>query len=239
MSMHSFEPEVAGDVGVNAAVIYQNIVFWCEKNAANNRHVHDGLAWTYNSTKAFADMFPYLTTDQVRRAIDRLVERGYIATGNFNETAYDRTRWFCDLRQVHLASLPNRSGENAKPIPDSKPDDKPDSEPARLNDDLFSAQELPKQEVQRSDRFEEFWKVYPRKIGKPAAKKNFARAIKAGADPQDIIDGARRYAASKSVADGFVKHPQGWLTDERWTDDTEPADRSRHRVSQPFGEVVR
>ena len=33
--MHSFDPMVAERVGVNAAVIYQNFLFWCEKNKAN------------------------------------------------------------------------------------------------------------------------------------------------------------------------------------------------------------
>ena len=37
MSMHSFDPEIAKKVGVNAAVIYQNIIFWTEKNAANKK----------------------------------------------------------------------------------------------------------------------------------------------------------------------------------------------------------
>ena len=123
-----------------------------------------------------------------------------------------------------------------------KPSLEPSLEPSLCARDeltLFPEETQPKRQDQTSDRFEEFWKVYPKKIGKPAAKKNFARAVKSGADPQDIIDGARRYAGSKAVADGFVKHPQGWLTDERWLDDPEPADRSRHRVSQPFGEVVR
>jgi hypothetical protein len=35
--MHSFDPEIAKKVGVNAAVIYQNIVWWTQKNAANKQ----------------------------------------------------------------------------------------------------------------------------------------------------------------------------------------------------------
>lgn len=244
MSLHSFEPEIAGDVGINAAVIYQNIVFWCEKNAANGRHIHDGMAWTYNSTRVFSEMFPYLTSDQVRRAIERLVEQGYIATGNFNDTAYDRTRWFCDLRQVHLAPLPNRSGENAEPIPDSKPDHKPDHKRAREEEpSLFSEIDQPNVKAERSDRFEEFWKVYPKKAGKKKARDNFARAVKGGADPQEIIDGARHYAeACAGTEDRFIKWAQGWLTEERWTDrpepeDAQPSGRHRFRPAPDWMEV--
>jgi hypothetical protein len=59
--MHSFDPKIAERVGVNAAVLYQNIVWWCAKNAANRHNEHDGRFWTYNSVKAWAELFPYLT----------------------------------------------------------------------------------------------------------------------------------------------------------------------------------
>jgi hypothetical protein len=127
MSRHSFDPGVAAEVGLNAAVIYQNIRWWCEKNAANGKHCHEGRHWTYNSVKAFSDLFPYLTTEQIRRALQRLEDAGYIGVGNFNNTPTDRTKWFCDLRQIHLAETPNGSGENAKSYKDTvlKPDEKP------------------------------------------------------------------------------------------------------------------
>lgn len=104
------------------------------------------------------------------------------------------------------------------------------SDIAREQSSLFSAIEEPESQADRSesakkkkeDRFPEFWKVYPKKAGKPGAMKSWARAIKAGADPQEIIDGARRYARSEAVERGFVKHPQGWLTDERWKDEIAP-----------------
>ena len=75
----------------------------------------------------------------------------------------------------------------------------------------------------RQNRFDEFWAVYPKKVGKPAAKKNFDRAVKAGADPGEIIAGANRYAVSVAGKEsGFIKHPQGWLTDGRWSDEVSP-----------------
>jgi hypothetical protein len=126
MSLHSFDPEVAKCVGVNAAVIYQNILFWTRKNAANGKHVHEGYVWTYNSVKALNELFGYLTPDQIRRAIAKLLEAGLIAEGNYNVSAYDRTKWYGVPCQVHLAKTPNGVGETHKPIPDSKPDSKPD-----------------------------------------------------------------------------------------------------------------
>ena len=51
--INSFDTDVAMDVGINAAVLYKNIQYWCEKNRANGMHEHDGLFWTYNSVKAY------------------------------------------------------------------------------------------------------------------------------------------------------------------------------------------
>jgi hypothetical protein len=201
MSRHSFDPEVASHVGMTAAVIYQNIVWWCEKNAANGKHLHEGRHWTYNSVKAFADLFPYMTQDQIRRALQRLEDAGYIGVGNFNATPTDRTKWFCDLRQMHLASVPNGNGMDAnsykatvvKPT-DSKPVGKP------LGD------------------FDAFWAEVPRKVGKEAARKAYASALKK-TDAATIFDGICRYAKERAGKDEqYTAHPASWLNAGRWDD---------------------
>ena len=84
---------------------------------------------------------------------------------------------------------------------------------------LFSEYPTPAKKPNVAEMFERFWKVYPKKEGKKKASENFARAIKAGADPEAIIAGARRYASACVGQDSkFIKWPQGWLTDERWND---------------------
>lgn len=96
--MNSFETNIAMDVGINAAILYQNIHYWCQHNQANKVNEHEGLYWTYNSMKAFAELFPYLSEAQVRQALKVLEQKGYIKTGYFNKQAYDRTKWYADLR---------------------------------------------------------------------------------------------------------------------------------------------
>lgn len=91
---HSFDTNIAAEYGVTAAVIFQNIMFWIEKNRANNAHFHDGKYWTYNSRKAFAEMFPYLTEKQIRNALDALVKSDMIIKGNYNELGINRTTWY-------------------------------------------------------------------------------------------------------------------------------------------------
>lgn len=124
--MHSFDPKIAEMVGIAPAVIYQNIVWWIAKNEANEQNKYDGRYWTYNSVKAFSVLFPYLTEKQVRTSLDKLVEVGLIEVGNYNTSAYDRTKWFCLGGQHDLPCGANGFACEGEPIPDIKPLIKPD-----------------------------------------------------------------------------------------------------------------
>jgi hypothetical protein len=85
-----------------------------------------------------------------------------------------------------------------------------------------------------SDKFEEFWKVYPGREGpnpKKPAKEKFLSKVKAGADPDDIIAAAKRLATgeAKNVGTRFIPMAQTWLYQERWKD---------HQPSLPSPSVV-
>lgn len=124
--MHSFDPLIAARVGVNAAVLYQNIVWWCAKNAANGHNKHEGRFWTYNSVKAWAVLFPYMTAKQIRTALDRLEDYGLILSGCFNASAYDRTKWYCPESQCDLPCRAIEIAQDGEPIPVINTDIKPD-----------------------------------------------------------------------------------------------------------------
>ncbi|MGO9701433.1 MAG: hypothetical protein ACLPX7_19460 [Xanthobacteraceae bacterium] len=64
--------------------------------------------------------------------------------------------------------------------------------------------------------------MYPRHVAKSVARIAFAKAIKAGADPEAVIEGARRYGAERAGQEPrYTAHPATWLRAERWLD--EPA----------------
>jgi len=216
--IYQCDSDVVKDVGANAAIIYQNIKFWCEKNAANEHHFHEGLYWTYNSMEAFCKLFDCFTVSQIKTALNKLEENGFIKSGNFNKSGYDRTKWYADQGSLlHLPKIANGLDENRQPIPDSKPDIKKPSK----KEAMFDLGEPTQKSVQ--DWFLEFWQVYPKKAGKPAALKAFQKAV-TRTKPENIIQGAKNYAAwlSNAASGEFrpiTKHPQGWLNDDRWADD--------------------
>lgn len=89
-----FNPEIAKLIGIDEAVMLENIHFWVKKNRANGRNIIHGRAWTYNSMAAFSELFPFWSEKQIRRILNSLKDRGLIQTGCFNKEKRDRTLWY-------------------------------------------------------------------------------------------------------------------------------------------------
>lgn len=73
-----------------------------------------------------------------------------------------------------------------------------------------------------SDPFDEFWKAYPRRQGenpKKPARAKFEAACRKGADPQELIAGARQLAVNHPTPTPYVPQAVTWLNQERWTDE--------------------
>lgn len=123
---HSFDIEIAKQYGIEEAVILNNIYYWIEKNRANGQHFYDGYYWTYNSVKAFNELFPYMSAKKIRNALKHLIDEEILITGNYNERAYDRTLWYaltekgksiCLNGQMDFPKRANGSVQKGEPIP--------------------------------------------------------------------------------------------------------------------------
>lgn len=71
------------------------------------------------------------------------------------------------------------------------------------------------------DDFEEFWKAYPRRVGKGKARAAFIKAIKKTTLTimLDAIDWQRNQPGWLKDGGSFVPHPATWLNQERWEDE--------------------
>jgi hypothetical protein len=100
-----FEEAHAKEYGVHEAVILHNFIFWIKHNKANNRHFHDGRYWTYNTIKAFEELFPFFTKSQIRTALNNLQKNGAIITGEYNKLSFDRTIWYALTDKIYAESI--------------------------------------------------------------------------------------------------------------------------------------
>ena len=139
--IHSFNVDLAQEIGVVQAILLENIYFWVSKNEFNQKNIIDGRAWSYNSIRAFTEQFPYLSEKQIRLALAKMEKDGIILVGNHNKVQYDRTKWYaisdkwkerleklgyrfaktgksiCQKGNIHLPKGTNGNDEKGEPIP--------------------------------------------------------------------------------------------------------------------------
>jgi hypothetical protein len=72
------------------------------------------------------------------------------------------------------------------------------------------------------DRFEEWWRAYPRRVKKGAARKAWEKAL-TKTTAQVMIDAARQFAVwNKHTEARWIPHPATWLNAEQWDDEPDP-----------------
>ena len=130
---HSFDIDIAKKYGILEAILLNNIQFWIEKNKANEVNYFDGEYWTFNSTKAYTELFPYVSQRQIQYALKHLRDEGILQVGNYNKLAYDRTLWYAFTDKgkfilqnckIDYSEKSNGSCDDVQPIPDINEDNK-------------------------------------------------------------------------------------------------------------------
>jgi hypothetical protein len=122
---HHFNTDYALKYGIEESIVINNLQFWIIKNKANKKHLIENRTWTYNTYKAFSEIFPYWNEHKMKRILDSLVIQKVILRENYNKSGYDRTCWyafvdekcFLDNCNNHIAELQNGSNKTATPIP--------------------------------------------------------------------------------------------------------------------------
>lgn len=152
---HHFNTDYAVKYGIEEAIVINNLQFWINKNKANGKHSYDERTWTYNSYKAFSELFPYWNEHKIKRILDSLINQGVLVKGNYNKSGYDRTCWYAFKDEksflhnctLHIAEMQNGSYESATPIPYSNTIDN-----TSINKSINIS-------------FEDWWILYDKKVG--------------------------------------------------------------------------
>jgi hypothetical protein len=150
---HAFNVGIAMDYSPDMALWLGHLGFWTQNNLGNNKHIHDGLAWCYDTLDALCDQFPYYTRRQIETIINNSVKEGLVQRGNYNQTSYDRTRWYAltpkayiyfqhlltdkylnrlfasisQICEINFTEWCNQFHRSVTPIPDTTPDTDPNN----------------------------------------------------------------------------------------------------------------
>jgi len=97
---YSFSTEIATQVGVNAAVIYRHIDFWCAKYAQNGEEdrFFDGKYWTYFSQRSLSEIYPWMSRQSARTAIQKLVDAGLVLSKPASDGRSKNANWYTSTR---------------------------------------------------------------------------------------------------------------------------------------------
>jgi hypothetical protein len=140
----------------------------------------------------------------VRSALEELIKAGYLET----KRTTDARGYNAGL--AYFIKDPN------KPKSDNPTLDNPtlDNQTALENN---LTKKTKKQEKETSDRFDEFWNLYPKKLSKAQALKAWKLAIKRKPDTE-IIEAAKAYSLGKLPDVQFIPLASTWLNNDRWDD---------------------
>lgn len=90
-----FDVELAKKYGVDGAIMLGHFEFWIYQNKKNHKNFYDGRTWTYDSVDSFSKIWPFWKSHHIYREIKKLViEHKILIEGNYNRTAFDRTKWY-------------------------------------------------------------------------------------------------------------------------------------------------
>lgn len=86
---------LAKELGLNEAIVLQQIHFWLESNKKADINFIDGRYWTFNTMSDWhKNDFDYMSIATLRRTFKNLEDKGYLIAGNFNKNKMNTTKWY-------------------------------------------------------------------------------------------------------------------------------------------------
>jgi uncharacterized protein YdaU (DUF1376 family) len=209
-----------------------------EEEAAYLRVVnamHKNKSPVPNNVRVWAGMFR-CSTRKARALVAALIDAGKLALtedGLVNERAISDLvhRGFVSVSRAESGAKGGRiRAENARKLLET-------NNPKQAN--ASSREEKRREENPQSpqggdDPFDLFWNLYPRKVGKEAARKAFDKAVKK-APVSDIMAGLHaQLPAILATEPRFQPHPATWLNQGRWQDEVQKPERKARNLTDAW-----
>lgn len=199
-------------------------------------------------TRIKMELFPVDNVD-VDAGLQALHKHGFITRYCIDGTRYCQVLAWDKHQNPHV-----KEAQSTIPAPDENHVSlvqAPDKHPASPSDSLIPSSLIPdsKPLAQRAERleaegtrFEKFWEAYPRRVGKQAAQKAFA---KVGPDDELLVlmlaAVKRQTESDQWQRDGgqFVPHPATWLNGRRWEDEIQSSPQRQQQDTNAADAMLR
>jgi len=87
-------PSLACAVGLNEAIVLQQVHYWVQHNEKEHKNYKNGYFWVYNSFNKWQEQFPWMSERTLKTVFRHLETKGILITGVFNRAKMDRTKWY-------------------------------------------------------------------------------------------------------------------------------------------------
>lgn len=104
-------PTLATLIGLNEAIILQQVHYWLKHKEKTGQDYIDGHYWVYNTYDQWQEQFPFWSIMTIRRTMTKLENKGLLIAGNYNRAGFDKTKWYT-INYNALNSLFSSSVQN-------------------------------------------------------------------------------------------------------------------------------
>lgn len=123
-------PSLATSIGLNEAIITQQLHYWLENKAVKGEIDEHGNKWIYNTYEEWQENFPFWSVPTIKRAFLRLEEIGIVIAEQLNAKRRDMRKYYridydklCTLHRIKLiqseeSNLTPSSGSNLSDVKD-------------------------------------------------------------------------------------------------------------------------
>lgn len=241
--INSFNTNIACTYSVNVAIFIQQLAQWTFVNLANNRNIHDGHCWSYNTQESFSIIFPYWSRQNIRTIIDHCLAEGLIIQGNYNKKKYDKTTWYA-LTEKGLSFFPELHNIDqklaeieAKSATDRASTDWLESTNplVRINQAIPTNNTTNKKDINKliskKPAFDEFWSKYPSKKAKQMCWQYWQRH-KLDNKAEEIMQALQKQLVNDDhFLKGYIRNPIKYLREEGWLDPINVAKHAKDKRS--------
>ena len=110
---HSFDTGIAEAYGLEAAIVFNHLVYWLNFNKIKGMNQIQGRTWTFNTHEEMSQYLIYFTPRQIKYALEKLHKAGLIIKSKFNLNKLDHTNWYA-LADESLLKVSNNFYEKTK-----------------------------------------------------------------------------------------------------------------------------
>lgn len=209
----SYDVGIAKKYGLASAILLNKLNYLSKYSPRE-----DGYCW--RTAKELEDELG-LSRKQQELAIKKLVDANIIEVKNtYIEGTHIKCKHFKLITDCYQRDIPDCYQRDK-----SEGDERDKSINNNKHNNRHNNKEINKEILE--DRFEEIWKLYPRKQGKTDAFKKYVKVHKEVSD-DEIIKGIMKYVEDinkNKTPINYVKMGSSWFNEERWKDKYEDKEK--------------